>query len=33
MGRLPRFELPGPTLHGIQRGNNRAPIFAADRVA
>lgn len=30
MARLPRFFVPGETLHVIQRGNNREPIFAAE---
>ena len=30
MPRLPRFHVPGQPLHAIQRGNNRAPIFASE---
>lgn len=30
MARQPRFFVPGETLHVIQRGNNRGPIFAAE---
>jgi putative transposase len=30
MARLPRYILPGQPQHVIQRGNNRAPIFAAE---
>ena len=30
MARLPRFALPGQAQHVIQRGNNRALIFADD---
>jgi len=30
MARLPRFYLPGQSLHVIQHGNNREPIFAAE---
>lgn len=30
MARLPRFFLPNQPLHVIQRGNNRAPTFAAN---
>ena len=29
--RKPRFFLPGVPAHLVQRGNNRAPIFFADR--
>lgn len=29
MARLPRYAVPGLTQHVIQRGNDRAPIFAA----
>jgi putative transposase len=31
MPRQPRFWYPGAVLHVVQRGNNRAPIFADDR--
>lgn len=30
MARLPRFFVQGETLHVIQRGNNRIPIFSAN---
>jgi putative transposase len=30
MARLPRFDLPGVAQHGIQRGVDRQPCFAAD---
>jgi putative transposase len=30
LARLPRFFVPDETLHVIQRGNNREPIFAAE---
>ncbi len=32
MARLPRLFLPGQPIHAIQRGNNREPIFAAEKV-
>lgn len=31
MARQPRFFVPGETQHVIQRGNNRAPIFAGEQ--
>jgi putative transposase len=31
MPRQPRFFVPGETQHVIQRGNNRAPIFAGEQ--
>ena len=30
MARLPRYGLPGQPQHVIQRGNNRAVLFATD---
>jgi len=32
MARLPRYFVKDQPLHVIQRGNNREPIFAAERI-